>query len=197
MSNSEILEFDDVFSNLVVSPNIADLNNTFIQALDVSDASLSVVAFDIKCFTQPYTTSEDPNGINLYTQVVAHGIVPFILSWMPNTPENVESEKAHLASLGIIEPILQLRNVELCDIPKKNLSWIPDITSYTRSRITSDPDYAHHKIVMYIGRTWVDVLPITPTTSHPTVTANFHMLCYHGETDTWCYRMSPSKKVTV
>lgn len=193
---SDIVEFEDVFDSVMESSNITTLHDSFTKALDSVNAGNSAVVFDVECLTRPYTTVADANGIALYMEVVSRGIMPYFFSWLEDTPDNLDTEMTRLIALGVSNPVVLLRNAELCPTPKKNMAWSAPIAAYTRSRVTNKG--MKRAVVMYVGRKWVDVLPANlVSTAMPTTSTEFHIICRHTESGVWSLRMSPSKNLVM
>jgi len=188
----DIIGFNDLFSSVFETSTFRDMDVMIDRVLKGTTSTVAVV-FDIKCLTRPYTTTLDRDSMDLYTRVQSQGIVTYILSWEPNTPENVAKETALLTSLGVADPIVILRDVDACPIRKKDLSWNAQLAAYNLSRVPND-----RKVIMNVGRMWVDVLPPDLTDDClPSTIADKHMLAYHTKTATWCLRMSPSRVIDV
>jgi hypothetical protein len=187
----EIVEFDDVFDNVLESydmDSILTFLDTVLDGFTFNDG----IAIDIKCFTKPYTKQVDLDGVSLYQKIVSRGLIPVILSWEQDLEENIASERAKLTSWGVSPNVqLILRNFPSCPYRKKGMSFSADMCGYTHSRVSS----LGHNIVMYVGRMWVDVLPFNlESTALPSVSPKQNFMCRHTSSGVWSLRMSPSKK---
>jgi len=182
-----ITEFDDVVDTLVVSSTLSDLHPTFEHALTSSSSSSSAVVFDVACFTRPYNLNEeDGRGVELLRRVhESVNVKPIFVAWNVKNEDDVTS---YLKTLGVDNPV-----VAFCSGGVSNLSWKPSLAAYIKQQVQDVAGTLD--VIMYVGRTWVHVLPPDIETVS-SVSTEQHLLCRHKSTGMWCFRMSPSKFLT-